>query len=125
MEPEDQGVGVGGVDARGSGVGPQELAGGVLDQLLGVAPAEPLGSVLVQGRDVVALGSPYDGTEGGWGVVRRARIFPGRSHHIKGTWKTNSALRYSCRSRGYTNAIFSSGVCVCALVMVEKGDPGK
>lgn len=49
MEPEDEGVGVGGVDARGSGVGPEELAGGVLDQLLGIAPAEPLGSVLVQG----------------------------------------------------------------------------
>lgn len=93
MEPEDQRVGIGGVDACGSGVGPQELAGGVLDQLLGVAPAEPLGSVLVQGRDVVALGRPDDGTEGSWRVIRRARIFPGLPHRIKGTWKINSALK--------------------------------
>lgn len=91
MEPEDQGVGIGGVDARGGRVGPQELAGGVLDQLLGIAPAEPLGCVLVQGRDVVALGCPDDGTEGSWRVVGTAGIFPRLPHRIKRTWKTNSA----------------------------------
>lgn len=98
VEPEDQGVGIGGVDARGGRVGPQQLAGGVLDQLLGIAPAEPLGSVLVQGRDVVALGCPDDGTEGSWRVVGTARIFPRLPHRIKRTWKINRAQGKAARA---------------------------
>lgn len=125
MQPEDEGVRVGGVDARGGGVGPQELAGGVLDQLLRVAPAEPLGSVLVQRGDVVALGRPYDGAEGSWGAVRRARVFPGLPHRIKRTWKTNRALEVQLQVGDSKNSMFPRGVCVCALVMAEKRDPGK
>lgn len=125
VQPEDEGVWVGGVDARGGGVGPQELAGGVLDQLLGIAPAQPLGCILVQRGDVVALGRPDDGTEGGWGVVRRARVFPGLPHRIKGTWKINGALTVQLQVRDAKNLMFSRGECVCALVMVEKRDPGK
>lgn len=85
VEPEDERVGIGGVDAGGGGVCPQELAGGVLDQLLRVPPAQPLGRVLVQRGDVVALGRPYDSAERSWRVVRRARIFPGLPHHVKRT----------------------------------------
>jgi len=93
MEPEDERVGIGGVDARGSGVRPQELAGGVLDQLLGVPPAQPLGSILIQGGDVVALGCPYDSTERSWRIIRRGRVFPRLPHHIKRTWKVNNTLK--------------------------------
>lgn len=100
VEPEDEGVRVGGVDSCGCRVGPEQLTRRVLDQLLGVAPAQPLGSVLVQGRDVVALGRPDDGAEGRWRVVGTARIFPGRPHHIKRAWKMNNALKVQLQVRG-------------------------
>lgn len=93
VEPEDEWMGIGGVDACGSRVCPEELTCGVLDQLLGVPPAQPLGSVLVQGGDMIAFGCPYDSTERSWRIVRRARVFPCLPHHIKRTWKINNSLK--------------------------------
>lgn len=65
MQPEEQRVGVGGVDPGGCRVRAEQLAHGVLDQLLGVAAAQALGGVLVDGGDVVALGRADDGAESG------------------------------------------------------------
>lgn len=61
MQPEEQRVGVGGVDPGGCWVSPQQLAHRVLNQLLRVTTAQSLGSVLVDGGDVVALGRADDG----------------------------------------------------------------
>lgn len=72
MQPEEQRVGVSGVDPGGCRVSPEKLTHRVLDQLLGVAPAQALGGVLVHRGDVVALGRPDDGAE------RRGRVEDGR-----------------------------------------------
>lgn len=68
VQPEEQRVWVGGVDAGRGGVRPEQLALGVLDQLLGVPPAQALRRVLVHGGDVVALGRADDGAQRGGGV---------------------------------------------------------
>lgn len=98
MEPEDEWMGIWGVNARGSRVGSQELTGSVLDQLLRVPPAQPLGSILIQGGDMIALGRPYDSTERSWRVVRRTRVFTGLPHPIKRTWTINSTLKIHLES---------------------------
>lgn len=74
VQPEQQRVGVGRVDPGGCRVSPEQLARRVLDQLLRVAPAQALGGVLVDGRDVVALGRADDGAEGGGGGQDRGRL---------------------------------------------------
>lgn len=71
MQPEKQGVGVRRVDPGGCWVRPEQLARGVLDQLLRVAAAKSLCGVFVDGGDVVALGSADDGAERGRGVEDR------------------------------------------------------
>lgn len=65
VQPEEQRVGVCGVDPRGCWVGPEQLAHGVMDQLLRVTAAQALGGVLVDRRDVVTLGRADDSAEGG------------------------------------------------------------
>ena len=47
MEPEKEGVGVGGINTSGSRVCAEELPAGVLDELLGTEAAEALGGILV------------------------------------------------------------------------------
>lgn len=81
MQPVEQRVGVGRVDPGGRRVRPEQLARRVLDQLLGVAPAQALGGVLVDGGDVVALGRADDGAEGGGGVEGRRGLvlFPAQA----------------------------------------------
>lgn len=74
MQPEQQGVRVCGVDPGGRRVRPEQLAHRVLDQLLRVTPAQALGGVLVDGRDVVALGRADDGAERGGVVEDRGRL---------------------------------------------------
>jgi hypothetical protein len=48
MEPEHDGVGIGGVDSGRCRVGPQQLISGVLDQFLRTPAAQTFGGVLVQ-----------------------------------------------------------------------------
>lgn len=48
MEPEQEGVGVGGVDAGGSRVRPQQLAGGVLDEFLRIPATQTFGGIFIQ-----------------------------------------------------------------------------
>lgn len=74
MQPEQQGGWVCGVDSGGCWVGPEQLTGGVLDQLLRVTPAQSLGSVLVDGGDVIALGCTDDGAERGGGTEDGRRL---------------------------------------------------
>lgn len=78
VQPEKQRVGVCRVDPGGCWVRPEQLAHGVLDQLLRVTPAQALGGVLVDGRDVVALRCADDGAERGGGVEdgRRLLLLP-------------------------------------------------
>lgn len=85
MEPEEEGAGVGGVDAGGSRIRPQQLAGSVLDQFLRTPATQTLGGVFIQRGDVVAFGSSNDSAEGrGW-VDRGRRVLPGLSHSFTGT----------------------------------------
>lgn len=81
MQPEQQGGWVCGVDSGGCWVGPEQLTGGVLDQLLRVTPAQSLGSVLVDGGDVIALGCTDDGAERGGGTEdgRRLLLLPAQA----------------------------------------------
>lgn len=85
MQPELQRVGVGGVDPGGGRVCSEQLADGVLDELLGVAPAQALGGVLVDGRYVVALGGPDDGAERRGGVEDRRRLLLLPAEPLRGT----------------------------------------
>lgn len=85
MEPEHEGVGVGGVDAGGGRVGPEQLAGGVLDQFLGIPAAQPFGGILIQRRDMVASGSSDESTEGGGWVHRGASLLRGLSNSFRET----------------------------------------
>lgn len=48
MEPEHEGIGVGGVDAGGSRVGPQQLTGGMLDQFLRIPATQTFGGIFIQ-----------------------------------------------------------------------------
>lgn len=48
MEPEHEGIGVGGVDAGGSRVSPQQLTGGVLDQFLRIPATQTFGGIFIQ-----------------------------------------------------------------------------
>lgn len=48
MEPEHEGVGVGRIDAGGSWVSPQQLAGGVLDQFLRIPATQTFGGIFIQ-----------------------------------------------------------------------------
>lgn len=75
VQPEQHGVGVCGVDPGGCWVGPQQLTRGVLDQLLRVTPAQPLGGILIDGGDVITLGCADDGAEGGGWVEDGRRLF--------------------------------------------------
>lgn len=65
MQPEDERIGVGGVNARGRWVGAEQLAASVLDEFLGVAATQTLRSVLVDRGDVVTFGCADDGAERG------------------------------------------------------------
>ena len=100
MQPEGQGVGVGRVDARGGWVGPEELAGGVLNQLLGVTAAQTLGCVLVDGGDVVALWSADYGTQGGAGVEDGRRLLlPAQALALGATWREGGPTAGGRRER--------------------------
>ena len=84
MEPEEEGAGVGWVDAGGSRIRPQQLAGSVLDQFLRIPATQTFGGIFIQRGDVVAFGSSNDRAEGrGW-VDRGRRVLPGLSHSFTG-----------------------------------------
>lgn len=85
MEPEHEGIGVGGVDASGSRVSPQQLTGGVLDQFLRIPATQTFGGIFIQRGDMVTFGSSNDSAEGcGW-VEGGRRFLPGLSHSFTGT----------------------------------------
>lgn len=65
MQPEDERIGVGGVDACGCRVRAEQLAAGVLDEFLGVAATQALCSILIDRGDMVASGCADDGAERG------------------------------------------------------------
>lgn len=81
MQPEQQRVWVRGVDPGGCWVSPEQLTRGVLDQFLRVTPAQPLGGVLIDGGDVITLGCPDNGAEGGGWTEDRRRLllFPAQA----------------------------------------------
>ncbi len=65
VQPEEERIGVGGVDACGCRVRAEQLAASVLDEFLGVAATQTLCSVLVDRGNVVAFGCADDGAERG------------------------------------------------------------
>lgn len=74
MQPEDEWIGVCGVDAGGGGVCPQQLTAGVLDEFLRVAATQALGCVLVDRGDVVAFRCADDSAERGARAQRLRRL---------------------------------------------------
>lgn len=87
VQPEEQRVGVGGVDPGGRRVRPEQLARRVLDQLLRVAATQALGGVLVDRRDVVALWRADDGAEGGGGGEHRGGLLLLPAQPLSAAWR--------------------------------------
>lgn len=87
VQPEEQRVGVGGVDPGGRRVRPEQLARRVLDQLLRVAATQALGGVLVDRRDVVALWRADDGAEGGGGGEDRGGLLLVPAQPLGAAWR--------------------------------------
>lgn len=87
VQPEEQRVGVGGVDPGGRRVRPEQLAHRVLDQLLRVAATQALGGVLVDRRDVVALWCADDGAEGGGGGEHRGGLLLLPAQPFSAAWR--------------------------------------
>lgn len=100
VKPEEQRVGVGGVDPGGRRVRPEQLARRVLDQLLRVAAAQALGGVLVDGRDVVTLGRADDGAEGGGGGEDRGGLLLLPAQPLSAPWRTGRMKQMNQFHRG-------------------------